>query len=209
MAELRTSIALPSSHNQWTLDDIAREDIPALADVVLRETGVQKLDVVAHCIGSAMFCTAVLGDDRRRIYPKVRSATLLQVGPLITLSPGNRFRGYMAAAMRRFMLTDHVDSSVDDRATALDTLIDRLLEPIRSGEEQRHHGSGRPASRTRHRQLQPLSRRVHRLLRTTRSTRRPRLARRHDRQPTSRPSQTAQYAFAERLTDRDAATCIH
>jgi choline dehydrogenase-like flavoprotein len=144
VVELRTSIALPYSRNQWTLDEIAKEDIPALVDEVLRQSGQKKVDVVAHCIGSAMFCTAVLGHrhpaDERPLHDKIRSATLLQVGPLITLSPGNRFRGYMAAAMRRFMLTDHVDSSIDSRATALDTMIDRLLWTYPyPKEEQRHH----------------------------------------------------------------------
>jgi choline dehydrogenase-like flavoprotein len=129
VAELRTSIALPSSLNQWTLDEVACEDIPAIARAVLdavKDAGGNhpQLDVLAHCIGSAMFCTAVLAG---RLQGLVRRAVLLQVGPLITLSTGNRFRGYLAAAMRRYMLTDHVDSSVDDRADAFNTLLDRLL----------------------------------------------------------------------------------
>jgi cholesterol oxidase len=143
VAELRTSIALPSSRNQWTLDEVAKEDIPALVDEVLLRTGRKQVDIVAHCIGSAMFCTAVLGvkneQGRPAFHEKIRSATLLQVGPLITLSPGNRFRGYMAAAMRRYMLTDHVDSSIDDRASALDTIIDRLLWTYPYPPEERHH----------------------------------------------------------------------
>jgi len=124
VAELRTSIALPSSWNQWTLDEIAQEDIPAIVQRVLDETGHTQLDVVAHCIGSAMFCTAALAGT---LNGKVRRASLLQVGPLIKLSKGNRFRGHVAAAMRRYMLADHVDSSIDDRADAFNLLVDRLL----------------------------------------------------------------------------------
>src|SRR5207249_8637147 len=60
VAELRTSIALPSSVHQWTLDQIALGDVPRLVDFVLDATGERQIDVVAHCIGSAMFCTAVL-----------------------------------------------------------------------------------------------------------------------------------------------------
>jgi cholesterol oxidase len=129
VAELRTSIALPSSWNQWTLDEIAKEDIPAIVDHVLRATGEggrprTQLDVIAHCIGSAMFCTAALSG---MLHGKIRRAALLQVGPLIELSQGNRFRGHVAAAMRRYMLADHVNSSVDDRADAMNVLLDRVL----------------------------------------------------------------------------------
>ncbi len=124
VAELRTSIALPSSWNQWTLDEIAKEDIPAIVAQVLQATGKPQLDVVAHCIGSAMFCTAALAGT---LTGKIRRAALLQVGPLIELSTGNRFRGHVAAAMRRYMLADHVESSVDDRADAMNVLLDRVL----------------------------------------------------------------------------------
>lgn len=124
VAELRTSIALASSYNQWTLDEVAKEDIPALVEQVLKCTGAAELDVVAHCIGSAMFCTAALAGKLRN---RVRSAVLLQVGPLITLSAGNRVRGRMAAALRRYMLTDRVDSTVDDTADWMNAIIDRVL----------------------------------------------------------------------------------
>jgi cholesterol oxidase len=214
VAELRTSIALASSRDQWTLDDIAREDIPELAEEVMRQTQPnvpekdRRIDVVAHCIGSAMFCTAVLGDKKARFYPHVHSATLLQVGPLITLSPGNRFRGYMAAAMRRFMLADHVDSSIDDRATAFDTILDRVLAtyPYPRDEWQRHKLSPPCKPHTHiancNRSAAVFSRLVQ-----------------HDKVSDSTLDllgdmightnlttfeQTAQYAFAERLTDRDA-----
>jgi cholesterol oxidase len=208
VAELRTSIALPSSRNQWTLDEIAREDIPALADAVLARTRHDRLDVVAHCIGSAMFCTAVLGDSERRFYPKVRSATLLQVGPLISLSPGNRFRGYMAAAMRRYMLTDHVDSSIDDRATALDTVIDRLLMTYPYPEsERRFHAPESACDPHTHIANCNRSAAVFGRLVEHANVREKTLDLLGDmigHTNLTTFEQTGQYAFAERLTDRDA-----
>lgn len=124
VAELRTSIALPESFNQWTLDEVAREDIPAIVQHVLDVTDRTQLDVVAHCIGSAMFCTAVLDG---RLGQKVRSAVLLQVGPLIKLSKGNEFRAYLAAALRRYMLANFMYSSVDSSADWRDAVLDRIL----------------------------------------------------------------------------------
>jgi len=124
VAELRTSIALPTSWRQWTLDEIAKEDVSTIVRHVWDATGRQPIDVVAHCIGSAMFCTAALAGT---LHGKIRRAALLQVGPLIELSTGNRFRGHLAATMRRYMLADHVSSSIDDRADAMNLLLDRVL----------------------------------------------------------------------------------
>ena len=124
VAELRTSIAVPSSFRQWTLDEVALQDIPAIVQQVLKASNHDKLDVVAHCIGSAMFCSAALAG---KLDQQVRKAVLLQVGPLITLSEGNRFRGYMAAALRRYMAADFLYSSVDSSADWQDALLDRIL----------------------------------------------------------------------------------
>jgi hypothetical protein len=124
VAELRTSIAVPSSFNQWTLDEVAIEDVPAIVKCVLAATGRKELDVVAHCIGSAMFCTATLAG---KLPGQVRSAVLLQVGPLITLSKANKFRAHVAAALRRYMLANFMYSAVDSRADWKNALLDRAL----------------------------------------------------------------------------------
>jgi cholesterol oxidase len=219
VAELRTSIALPYSRNQWTLDEVAKEDIPALVDAVLAGSNAKQVDIVAHCIGSAMFCTAVLGVPsegvRRPFHDKIRSAILLQVGPLITLSPGNRFRGYLAAAMRRFMLTDHVDSSIDDRATALDTIIDRVLWTYPYPQEEQHHHALKPPCRA-HLHIANCNRSAavfSPLVQHAKviDPKRPRWSALdllgdmigHTNLTTF--EQTGQYAFAERLTDYDAS----
>jgi choline dehydrogenase-like flavoprotein len=147
--ELRTSIGVPSSHDQWTLDEVATKDIPRIVDTVLAETGTgrSQVDVVAHCIGSAMFCTAVLagtlaaspGADGRPA-SKVRRAVLLQVGPLVTLSETNKFNARLISLLKRYAQVDHVDSSVDDRGDWVDVLVDRLLNTYPyPPEEETHH----------------------------------------------------------------------
>jgi len=134
--ELRTSIGVPSSHDQWTLDEVATKDIPRMIDTVLAETGTgsKQVDVVAHCIGSAMFCTAVLAGTLAarpgaggKPASKVRRAVLLQVGPLVTLSETNKFNARLISLLKRYAQVDHVDSSIDDRADWVDVLVDRLL----------------------------------------------------------------------------------
>ena len=153
VAELRTSIALPYSADQWTIDEVARLDVPRIVDKVLEKTGARQLDVVAHCIGSAMFCTAVLGGKLQRASgeSKIRSAALLQVGPLVTLSKGTRLRALAIAPLRRLLSAGHLDFSVDDRATWLESLIDRLLNTYPyPAEEARHHRPGWGCRAARH-----------------------------------------------------------
>jgi choline dehydrogenase-like flavoprotein len=148
--ELRTSIGVPSSWEQWTLDEVAMNDIPAMIDAVLRATGTgsQQVDVVAHCIGSAMFCTSVLAGRLARAdaaggrTSKVRRAVLLQVGPLVTLSETNKFNARLISFLRRYAQVEHVDSSIErERADWVDALVDRLLNtyPYPPAEAKHHH----------------------------------------------------------------------
>jgi len=55
----RGSIDLPAC--DYTLDDVARYDHPALIAAVLRETGAQTLKAVVHCQGSTSFALACAG----------------------------------------------------------------------------------------------------------------------------------------------------
>ena len=153
VAELRTSIALPYSADQWTIDEVALGDVPRIVDAVLEESGAKQLDVVAHCIGSAMFCSAVLAGSLQRQGggSKVRSAVLLQVGPLVTLSKGSRLRALAISPLRGLLPAGHLDFSVDDRAGWLESLVDRLLNTYPyPAAEARHHRPGCGGRRARH-----------------------------------------------------------
>lgn len=44
----------------WTLDDVARNDIPAAVKHVVRETGAGSVKVIAHCLGSSAVAMAVV-----------------------------------------------------------------------------------------------------------------------------------------------------
>jgi hypothetical protein len=156
--ELRTSIGVPSSRSEWTLDEVAKNDIPRIVELIVAETGAPQVDVVAHCIGSAMFCTAVLAgglaragaqaDAKRRVPSKIRSAVLLQVGPLVTLSEANRFNARLITFLRRYAEVDHVDSSIEaERADWVDALVDRVLNTYPYPEEEaKHHRLSPPCA---------------------------------------------------------------
>ncbi|WP_338847792.1 alpha/beta fold hydrolase [Massilia sp. W12] len=141
--ELRSSIALPGHKQQWKLDDIARLDIPAAVDYILQHCGCEALDVVAHCIGSAMFNLAVLSGQLQGAQgkSKIRAAVMLQVGPVFKVSHGNRIRGEFAAQMRDWMMDiDELDSSMNEsEADWRQVLLDRLLAtyPLPPQEERK------------------------------------------------------------------------
>ena len=58
--DYRASPLLPSSHTQFTLDDIAQRDYPAAVAAVLKETGAPSVQMMAHCIGSLTFLMAMM-----------------------------------------------------------------------------------------------------------------------------------------------------
>lgn len=149
VADLRTSIGLESSHQHWTMDEVALNDVPALVQKVLDETGAAAVNVVAHCIGSAMFCMAALKGApciTRRGEPAplplhrvIERAVLLQVGPFIRLPVDNRVRGYAGRWLQRMMGLDEVSSTVDDSAEAMERLAERLIGSFPYPKEQRAH----------------------------------------------------------------------
>ena len=140
--DLRTSIGLPSSNQDWTFEEVAFKDIPAAIRLLrqVRKKGGDDdipLSVVAHCIGAAMFCMATLAGKLRRGW--VRAAVLSQVGPLIELPPQNRFRGYVASYIKEYLKVENFNVTAE--LTPGNQFIDRLLAayPYPEREWVAHH----------------------------------------------------------------------
>ncbi|MBI3711938.1 MAG: GMC family oxidoreductase N-terminal domain-containing protein, partial [Burkholderiales bacterium] len=135
VAELRTSIAmnreLDDKLAQWSMDEVAKHDIPVLVAEVLKQTSARQVDILAHCIGSAMFNIAVLAGKLMQedgVTPLIRRSALLQVGPIFSVSENNKLRGYVAYFAGRSFDVDFVDSSTDfDSEDATNSLVDRML----------------------------------------------------------------------------------
>lgn len=129
VAELRTSIGLPTARRQWLMDDIAQEDIPALVHAVCEATGEAQIDVVAHCIGAAMFSMATLAGTLARAdgSSRIRRAVLMQVGPQVELPRGSRARGYVAHRLQQVFGVAEVHSVASQDPDDAESLMDRLL----------------------------------------------------------------------------------
>lgn len=159
IVELRTSIAHPKPPAPWRIEDVAHGDIARAIDKVLAETqAARQVDVVAHCIGAAMFCMAVLAaPEAAPLHPKIGAVVLSQVGPLLRLGAMNRLRGLMASYLRQFISAQVFDVRPpleDEPRRMAQALLDALLAtfPYPDGDRERERARDVPGFATiRHR----------------------------------------------------------
>jgi cholesterol oxidase len=129
VVDLRTSSGLDSCRHQWKFEDIAREDIPTALEYMFKQTG-RRADVIAHCMGGAMFSMALL-DSRTgaRVRERIDSVILSQVGPTIVFRPANVFRAYAV----RYI--EHAIGDVNFEMRPADglgsNLMDRMLATVK------------------------------------------------------------------------------
>ncbi len=85
---------------QFTLDDAARQDIPAAVQKVCATTGADSIQVVAHCGGSAVFFMSMsLG-----LVPAVRSVVASQVALHFDVPTASRLKARVGLAARMAQL---------------------------------------------------------------------------------------------------------
>jgi cholesterol oxidase len=137
--DLRTSSGMPTARQPWTFEQAAHEDIPLALDHIERTTKCGTLNVVAHCMGSAMLTMALLGRpgpgarflaERERLPTIIRNIVLSQVSPVVTFSPENVFRAYAMGYLREVFDFSDYDFRPLHRPTAGDELLDRLLSTL-------------------------------------------------------------------------------
>lgn len=139
--DMRTSPDLPTATLPWRFEEVGYNDIPVAVDQVIRMTGAKKVDVVAHCMGSAMLWMALLGDHlpagqrephdhhpdlREKLQGRLGKVVLSQIAPVMTFSPLNQVRAYLSQYLRQFLPRGRFDFR-PERDGALDAVLDRLL----------------------------------------------------------------------------------
>lgn len=145
--DLRSSCGLPYALHPWSFEQIALADIPAAVDYVFWRTGQKPLDIVAHCMSSAMFSMALLsanqtandvmqpcGQDNvdrfraeRMAMPlRIRKVALSQIGPVMVMSPANVFRAYILSYFQQILGS----MSYAFRPQANDGLLLQLLDRL-------------------------------------------------------------------------------
>lgn len=147
--DLRSSAGLPTASRPWMFEHMALQDIPCAVAEVCRQTGAERIDVVAHCMGAAMLSMAILaGDDpaddlrgrrdqpfhdrfhqdRKALRQRIGKLALSQVGPTVVFTPANLFRAYLLSTAAHYL----EDRAYAFRAasTGSETLLDRLLATV-------------------------------------------------------------------------------
>jgi len=94
VVDLRSSSGLPTGTQPWTFEQLARHDVAAAVRVLRRVTRAERIDVVTHCMGSALMAMALL-DPTTDVRPSVRCWVMSQIGPAMVMSPANMLRAYL------------------------------------------------------------------------------------------------------------------
>ena len=155
--DLRTSSGMPTASLPWTFEETAHEDIPAafghIVTVVQNERFLRaqrdgdelenpppiKLDVIAHCMGSAMMTMAILGrpepgapffKEREQLPKQIDCLILSQVAPTTVFSPANVFRAYAMGYLRHLLPVNGYQFHPVHEPTPMDQMLDRVLATL-------------------------------------------------------------------------------
>jgi cholesterol oxidase len=123
LLDYRSSIVLPTASEGCTLDDVAEIDIPEALKYVSKNSGGQKVNVLAHCIGAAALMISLLSGHVKL----VRSVIFSQVGFVLIGASMNRFKRPFAFFLNRVLQSDMVTAYADANASPQGKIIDRLL----------------------------------------------------------------------------------
>ncbi len=158
--DMRTSSGMPTAMLPWSFEDVAHADIPVAINHICQTTDKEKVDIVAHCMGSAMFSMAVLSppkntdpyfQERKKLPQRINKAVLSQVGPRVVFSPENIFRAYGLSYLKPLMPYLFYQFKRSDVPNPAEQLLDRLLSalPYPDGEFQLENPM-RPWAKTRY-----------------------------------------------------------
>ncbi len=128
--DMRTSCAMDSAQYPWSFEDVAKKDIPEAIEHIVTITGFEKINVVAHCMGAAMFSMAVLGPWNTGLHNHIKSAVLSQVPPVIRLREAGRFRAFLSAYLKTFLPQTEYQLQASAEPSATENIADFILSTL-------------------------------------------------------------------------------
>jgi cholesterol oxidase len=176
--DMRSSSGMPTARGDWAFEEMALYDIRSAVVHVVENTqnghGSGKTDVVAHCMGAAMFSMAVLMDELpaeippfqrytggkiyNRLPQMIGRVVLSQVAPALALSPANILRAYLMRYVRFFLPLEDYEFTPQSKVSLAGQIMDRVLTtlPLPKDEFKRENpfsmfDTDRPWVGTRHR----------------------------------------------------------
>ena len=139
--DLRSSAGMPTAQIPWTFEEMGCQDIPLAVDHVCAQTGKEKIDIVAHCMGAAMLSLGLFPNDslpkefdcyrelRQALPNRIRRLVLSQVGPAVVMSPANTARAYIMQWLQHYVNLGPFELTPPPSPSAAD-MVDRLLSIV-------------------------------------------------------------------------------
>lgn len=142
VVDLRTSSGNDRPTHPYSFEDIASNDLPRAVQHICEVTGQQRIDVVSHCMGSAMMSMAILadGDGRYPVEQHLRRWVMSQIGPAMHFAPANTLRAFLVRYMQYQLPGLRYDLTAGGEAAGVSAnLFDRFLSGLPYLEDE--HGS--------------------------------------------------------------------
>jgi cholesterol oxidase len=126
LLDYRLSNMLPAlvPEGGWSMDDIARYDIPAAIDHVYRISGGRPVRIFAHCVGATTVAMAILKHWVNPTY--IACLALNAIHPWTIFSVANRVKARLGSFFRDVLQRDLLDPIPGPRPSVPQTLLDRL-----------------------------------------------------------------------------------
>lgn len=131
IADLRTSPVHRHSTYPWTFEQVANSDIPKIVEYIFERSNKQKIDTIAHCMGSAMLSMALLNSRKITEEPdfykdRLNRIVFSQAAPALTLTPENTFRSFLSYHLKELIPSSYQFKPTNESDLATQ-LLDRLL----------------------------------------------------------------------------------
>lgn len=157
LLDMRTSAGLPTATCPWTFEDAAYRDIPIALGHVADACGAERVDVFAHCMGSAMLWMALLVNEhqvqamqedptmprrshealiRLRGQPYAGRSSLIrrlgmsQIAPMMHFSEGNLLRAYVMRYLRHYLPLGPYRFRPEPGDTDTNQVLDQVMQRI-------------------------------------------------------------------------------
>lgn len=131
--DLRSSCGMPSADRPYSFEEIALADIPAAFAKVAQATGCNQIDVVSHCMGSAMLSMTLQSATPAgpQTAARMRRWVMSQFGPRLRFSPANLLRAYLISYFREALPDYRYSLKPGDEVPGVDGgLYDRFINTL-------------------------------------------------------------------------------
>ncbi|MFT6309303.1 MAG: choline dehydrogenase-like flavoprotein/pimeloyl-ACP methyl ester carboxylesterase [Halioglobus sp.] len=136
--DMRSSSAFECAKAPWDFEHMAYNDIPAAIEKIHHETGLDKIDVVAHCMGAVMLSMALLGKPKgaleqsaiSNMHSKINRIVLSQAGPFLQFTPMNTMRSWVLGFVKQLLPKQGYEFNPDRPSSEHEVIMDRLLNTL-------------------------------------------------------------------------------